>query len=347
MVELMKPLAKVTRKVTKIPAVAKILTKASRNKPEIMAIGGGILVVWAFVDAVRGGMKMQLVMEKTGEKVQEIEARHQEELKKFDEEHPDGNGNPMELIAAQNVELKKARKEGTWRVVKLFLPAGVKLIAGMGLAGGGFRVLKTRYVVSAGAAEGYKKLLENYRKNVVDKEGKEADLKYLRGAVDEQEVSTVLKDENGNDTGARAKKKVPIVKEQHGNPWRFEFSDNFFDSYEDDTDRNLFFLKCEEDWWNHELDRHGEVSMYEILKHLQYKFDVMKAGCKDGQQYRDRMTFLRNYGWRKGCGDGFIDFGLYRAINEAAISRQSDICWLEFNCSGNLQNLSEKDYEKF
>ena len=341
----MKPLAKVTRKVAKIPTVAKVLAKVSRNKPEIMAIGGGILVIWAFVDAVRGGMKMQLVMHETSEKVQEIEARHKEELKRFAEEHP-GDATPTDILAAQSTELKKARKEGTFRVVRLFLPGGVKLIAGMVLAGGGFRVLKTRYVVSAGAAEGYKKILENYRKNVVDKEGKEADQKYLKGAVDEEEVSTVLKDENGNDTGARAKKKYPVVKDQKGNPWRFEFSDTYFDSYENDTDRNLFYLKCEEDWWNHELDRHEEVSMYEVLKHLGYRFDILKSACNSRQEYRDRMTFLRNYGWRKGCGDGFVDFGLYRAINEAAISRKSDIVFIEFNCSGNLQNLSEKDYRK-
>lgn len=342
MVELMKPLAKITKKVTKIPTVAKILTKASRNKPEIMAIGGGILVIWAFVDAVRGGMKMQLVMEETSQKVQAIEDKHQEELKQFAEEHPDGT--PTELLVVQGAELKKARKEGTWRVARLFLPSGIKLIAGIILTGGGFRVLKTRYVVSAGAAEGYKKLLESYRKNVVDKEGKEADLKYLRGAVDGEEVETTVVDENGKEK--KIKKHLPVVKEQKGNPWRFEFSDTYFDSYEEDTERNLFFLKCEEDWWNHELDRHEEISMYEILKHLGYRFEVLKAGCKNAQEYRDRMTFLRNYGWRKGCGDGFIDFGLYRAINEAAIARKTDIVFIEFNCSGNLQNLSEKDYTK-
>jgi hypothetical protein len=114
-----------------------------------------------------------------------------------------------------------------------------------------------------------------------------------------------------------------------------------------DTERNLFFLKCAEDWWNRELDRNGEVSMYEVLKYLQYRFDIEKEGLSD-KEYRDRMTFLRNYGWRKGCGgDDFVDFGLYRAINEPAIARKSDIVYIEFNCDGNLENLTELNIEKW
>lgn len=340
MVKFMRPMAKLTMKASKIPAVAKLLTKLSRNKPEIMAVGGGILVVWAFVEAIKGGTKVQAVMTETAENVEKIEARHKEEL-----EHCEENQVlPSVILAEQSKELKKARAEGTWKVVKLFmLPSGL-LVVGMVLIGGGHRILRKRNVVLGTALKGTEEILKNYRANVVADQGKEADLKYLRGVVDGKDIETVVVDEDGKEQ--KVKKRTPVVREQKGNPWRFEFSDTYFDSYEGDTDRNLFFLKCEEDWWNHELERHEEVSMYEILKHLGYKFDVMKAGCKSMQEYRDRMTFLRNYGWRKGCGDGFVDFGLYRAINEAAVARKSDVVFIEFNCSGNLQNLSETNYTK-
>lgn len=342
MMELMKPLTKIATKAAKIKPVAKVLTKASKNKPELMAISGGALILYAFVKAIQGGMKVQAAMDETAANVEKLEASQAERREQMGEAITAEQETQLAMI--EKKELKQARAEGTWKVVKLFiLPSGL-VIAGMVLIGGGFKILRTRNVVLASACEGYKKILDSYRKNVREKEGDEADRNYMRGVIDGEEVETVVMDENGNEK--KVKKRLPVVKEQKGNPWRFEFSDTYFDSYEEDTDRNLFFLKCEEDWWNHQLERYGEVSMYEILKHLSYRFDVMKAGCKDAREYRDRMTFLRNYGWRKGCGDGFVDFGLYRAINEAAIARKTDVVFIEFNCSGNLQNLSEKDYTK-
>jgi hypothetical protein len=338
MINMLRPLSKIATKAARFKPVAKILTKVSHNKPEIMAIGGGALVIWAAVEFVRGGMKLPAVMAETSERVEKIEAEQRE-----NEKLEDGEAKTQLIITGQR-ELKKARTEGTWKVVKLFcLPSGL-IVVGLALIGGGMKILRTRNVVLAGAAEGYKKILESYRKNVVKKEGKEADLNYMRGVIDGKEVETVVVDEKGKET--TVKRRVPIVEQSKGNPWRFEFSDVYFDSYVDDPERNLFFLKCEEDWWNHELERHEEVSMYEILKHLGYRFEIEKAAAKDPADYRKRMTFLRNYGWRKGCGDGFIDFGLYRAINDPVISRKSEVVWIEFNCSGNLENLTERDYTK-
>ena len=343
MVSLMKPLAKVTTKITKIPTVAKIVTKVSHNKPEIMLLAGAALIIVGFVRGIISGTHLQVVMEESAGEMRKLEASQKERRLQFNE--PISEEHEKQLALIEKKELKKARAEGTWKVVKLFiLPSGL-IVAGLVFIGGGFKILRTRNVVLAGIAEGYKKMIDQYRKNVVEKEGEEADLNYMRSVIGDKEIESVVVDEDGNES--KVKKRVPVVKEQKCNPWRFEFSDTYFDSYEDDTDRNLFFLKCEEDWFNHELERHGEVSMYEVLKHLRYKFDVLKASCNSKQEYRDRMTFLRNFGWRKGCGDGFVDFGLYRAINEPAITRQSDVVWIEMNCCGDLSgNLAERTYTK-
>lgn len=339
MVKLMGPLAKVTRQAVRIKPVARLLAKCSRNKPEIMAIGGGALVVWAFVEAIRGGMKMQAVMEETAENVEQIEEKYKDKLEHCEEL----DILPSVVLEEQSKELAKARREGTWKVVKLFvLPSGL-LVIGMVLIGGGHHILRKRNVVLGTALKGTEELLKNYRANVVADQGEEADLKYMRGVIDGKDVETVIVDEDGKEK--KVKRHVPVVKDQKGNPWRFEFSDTYFNSYVEDTDRNLFYLKCAEDWWNHELDRHGEVNMYEVLKYLGYKFEVLKASCKTNAEYREKMTFLRNYGWRKGCGDGFIDFGLYRAINEPAVRRLSEVVFVEFNCAGNLENLTEKNYK--
>jgi hypothetical protein len=324
----------------KCKPVAKVMVAASRNKPEILAVTGGVAVVTAFVLAIRGGTKVKAVMAKGAEKVEAVEARKMQELSVEDltEEQK------ADILKACGKDLKMARADGVWQVAKLFLlPSGL-LVIGLVLIGGGHHILKKRNVVLAGLAEGYKTLLTNYRKNVVQAEGEEVDQKYLHDVIGEKDIEKVIVGEDGKEK--KVKKRVAVVNAKK-NPWRFEFSDTWFWSYVEDTERNLFFLKCEEDWWNHELDRNGEVSMYEVLKHLGYKFDLEKEGVSN-QEYRDRMTFLRNYGWRKGCGgDDFIDFGLYRAINEAAMKRQSDTVWLEFNCDGNLENLTELNNSKW
>lgn len=323
------------RQLMKCKPIAKVIVKASHNKPEIMAVGGGIAVVAAFIFAIRGGTKVNDAMAQSAEKVQAIEARKAEELsaENLTEEQK------AAIIKACEKDLGKARADGVWQVAKLFILPGGLLIAGLVLIGGGHQILRKRNVVLAGALKGTQELLSAYRKNVVESEGAEADQKYLHGVVGEKEIEDILPAEHG-EKEKKVKRKVPVVKGQK-NPWRFEFSDTWFNSYEDDAERNLFFLKCTQDWWNHELERHGEVSMYEVLKHLGYKFEVEKEGLS-GKEYRERMIFLRNYGWRKGCGgDDFIDFGLYRAINEAAITRKSDIIYIEFNCDGNLGDLTE------
>ena len=337
------------RSMMKCKPIAKVVVKASQNKPEIMAVTGGIAVVTAFVLAIRGGTKVQGVMKETASKVENLETSQKERREK--EYNLDENGkligeaNEAALVKIEKKELSQARAEGVWQVAKLFLlPSGL-LVVGLVLIGGGHHILRKRNVVLASALKGTEEMFKFYRSNVVKTEGEEADKKYLRGVIDDKEVETVVVDEKGKET--KVKKHVPVVRSDNKNPWRFEFSETWFNSYCDDVERNLFFLKCEQDWWNHEFDRNGEVSMYEVLKHLGYKFEVEKEG-QTKKQYRDRMTFLRNYGWRKGCGgDDFIDFGLYRAINEAAISRKSDVVWLEFNCDGNLENLTELSNSKW
>lgn len=319
--------------------VAKAAAKISRNQPAIMTWSGIIIVLAAFGLTVKAGMEVKEVMEISAEKVEELEKKEAEQLNVEDltEEQKQA------IVRACNKDISKARAEGVWKVTKLFILPGIGLVVGLTLIGGGFKILKKRNVVLGMAAEGYKKTLDFYRKNVVAAEGEEADLRYMRGVTGEQEITDIQKDADGKEK--KTSRKVPVVKgnDGHKNPWRFMFDETYFLTFEPDTDRNLFFLQTAQDWWNHEYNRRGEegISMYEILVYLRYNFDVDKDGMTK-EQYRDWITFLRNYGWRKGNGDDMIDFGLFRAINEPARRRQSEMVWLEFNCSGNLQDLTVK-----
>lgn len=322
------------RALMRCKPVAKVVAKASKNKPEILAVSGGIMIVaafgWAIYEAV--GLKDTLV--ETSDTVKAVEDSYQAELNK---ELSDEQRNDIEKEYKK--ELTKARFKGVMKVGKKFVLPTATLIVGMGLGTKGFKVLRARNVVLGTALKGTQEAYKFYRENVREDLGKEADMKYARGIIGEKEIEETITDENGKEKKVKAK--IPVIKGVTENPWRFEYSDTWFRSFKDSSDSNIFFVKCEQDWWNHEMDRAGDagVSMYEVLKHLGYKFEVLRDGMTP-KQFKERMNFLRCYGWKKGSkGDGFIDFGLYRAINEPAIQRKSDVLWLEMNCDGPLDEI--------
>lgn len=309
------------RALMRCKPVAKVVAKASKNKPEILAVSGGFLIVaafgWAIYEAV--GLKDTLV--ETSDTVKAVEDSYQAELNK---ELSDEQRNDIEKEYKK--ELTKARFKGVMKVGKKFVLPTATLVVGMGLGTKGFKVLRARNVVLGTALKGTQEAYKFYRENVREDLGKEADMKYARGIIGEKEIEETITDENGKEK--KVKSKVPVVKDFES-PWRFEFSDTWFRTFQDSSDSNLFFIGCEEEWWNHELDRYGEtgISMYEVLKHMGYKFEVLKDGL-DAKQYRKRIDFLRNNGWSKGdC----VDLGRFNAINEPAVKRQSDICWIEMN----------------
>ena len=303
--------------------IAKMTRIMAKNKPEILAISGGIMILGAFGWAIYEAVGLKETLIETSDTVKAVEEAYTEEEK-------------VEKEKEYRKEITRARVKGVMKVGKKFVGPTVCLAVGMGLGTKGFKVLKARNVMLGTALKGTEEAYKFYRNNVREDLGKEADLKYARGIVGEKEIEEIIKDKDGNNV--KVKSKVPVVKEQPNNPWRFEYSDTWFSSYQDSAESNLFFLKCEQKWWNHELERYPYtgVSMYDILKHIGYKFEVLQEGMTP-KQFKERINFLRMNGWRKGSGgDDIIDFGLFREINEAVIKRQSDVVWIEFNCDGPL-----------
>ena len=82
------------------------------------------------------------------------------------------------------------------------------------------------------------------------------------------------------------------------------------------------------------------MTIYEVLKYMQFDFNAMKDGMTR-QQWKEFMSFIRNYGWVDDdtIGDGIVDLGVYRGINEAAIAGRSDVIFIEFNYDGNLEEI--------
>lgn len=317
---------KMSRTLLRCKPVAKAVAKVNKNKPEILAVCGGAAILVAFGWAIYEAIGVKDVMEETNTEIEEINERYS---KKPEPEQ-------AALEKQHTKELKAAKIKGVWRVTKKFVGPGATLIVGMGLGAKSIKIFRARNIFLSGALKGTQEAYKFYRQNVREDLGEEADKKYARGIIGEKEIEEKITDADGKEK--TVKTKIPVVKE-NDNPWRFEFCEDLFRTWKPSTEQNLFILHCEQEWWKHEFERTEEVSMYEVLKHLGYKFEVRKAGMTKAQ-YRDFMNFVRNYGWKKGSGgDEFIDFGIYRAINEPAIRGMSDVVWLEFNCDGNLNKI--------
>lgn len=322
----------VGRNLMKCKPIAKAVMKVNKNKPELLAVGGGMCILAAFGWAIYEAVTVKDALEESSSAVKKIEATiaEAEASEELTEEAK------AEVIQTGRKELAGARIHGALVIGKKFAGPAVLLGVGMKMGTDGFRVLRARNLILTGALKSTEEVLQFYRGNVRKELGDEADKKFLRGVTGEQTIEEIKKDENGKEK--KVSTVLPVVKDGK-NPWRFQFNEDNFDSWQDDTDLNLFYLKCEQDWWNHEYQNHGVVTLYEILKHMRYRFDKMKARMSK-KEWREFMNFLRNYGWWEGSkGDGFVDFGIYRAINEAAIRRTSDMIFVEFNCDGCLQTM--------
>ncbi len=324
--------ARVGRNLMRYKPIAKVGMKLSKNKPEILAVTGGLLIVGGFVWAIWEAITVKDVMEETAQEVKAVEVAHQEQLAK--------EGRTEEEIVAEtkeyNKDIKVARVRGSYKICKKFVGPVLMLAGGLSSVGGSVKIFRLRNAFLGTALKSSESFIKSYRQNVRDDIGEEADKKYARGIIGEKEIEKKQLDVNGNETVV--KRKVPIVKHDSNNPWRFEFSEELFDTYQENTDSNLFYLKCVQDWWNHEVHRYKRISMYDILKYMRFRFDVMRQGMTK-KQYVDWEYSMRNSGWwERDIKDDPVDLGIYNAINEAALRRESDVIFLEPNCFGSLSD---------
>lgn len=320
--------AKLLKNIMKFKPLAKAATKIRVNKPEILAVAGGTVVVGSFIWVVVEAQKLSTVMTESEEKLHDVEEKYRvkkEEFGEGQEETPEFK----QVLKEEKKEIFMARADGTWQMVKLFGGPAVGLTTGLLLMGRGHYLIRQKYIVTAATLKGTNELFKFYRENVVEAEGKDADLKYMRGIIKEVETESTTTDMDGKEV--KTKKKKTFVKRNNPNPYRFLYSEDTFSSWEPDAQRNIFFLKCNEEWFQHKYDNPNtvEISMYEILQHMGYDFSC---------ETKERMNFLRNTGYKPGYkgGDGGVDFGIYEAINEPAMKGQSEEVYFELNVDGNL-----------
>lgn len=267
----------------------KALLAAKEYAPELTLIVGGALVIGGGVLACKQTLKLDEVVSKGADKMEEIEAAVEEEVELRDGSVYDENCAKHDKILTTISTAKN--------VVKLYaLPVGMAVL-GFALIICGHKILRDRNTALLGAYASLATAYEAYRERVRGEVGdeRENDI-YLAHSKQMVEITT-----NNLETGAEE----VVLKEYDipdkgdcplGNPWARVFNAAHTSKYDthDNADQfyNTSWLKSCETEARLKLNAYGTLSINEVYDMLGF----------------DRVPEGQVFGWVKG---DVVDFGVF------------------------------------
>jgi len=232
-------------------------------------------------------------------------------------------------------DLTLAYLKGAGRVGKLYAgPAAVEA-GSVGLILSGDKEWGKREASAAAAAATYSTILKNYRKNVVDELGEDADRRFRYGLKEEEFVES---DENGKETVTKNTVVTNPVNEVS------DFS-RFFDEscagWDKDPEYNLMFLNGVQSWATNKLRADGYLFLNQVYEAL--GMQPSYAGNYVGWIYDDNNP----------VGDNQVLFNIYDYKDESKrnfVNGYTNVVLIDFNIDGDLMHnpvLSERLAECF
>lgn len=290
----------VTRKLAKEILVAK------RNSPHIFFAAGVVGVIGSAVLACRSTLKLEETVDEIKEDLDSVKA----------------------LGVAGNRAITYNDREYVKDLTFVYAKSGAKLarLYGPSIVLGGLSIasltgshvqLVRRNTALASTLAVVTKAFDEYRVRVQDEIGEERELDLYRGV--REETHTI-----------DGKKEIVKVQTGAGNlsPYARCF-DATSPYWKKDPEMNLFFLKCQQNWLNDQLQANGFVFLNDVYDQL--GFEKTSAGQMVG--------WIRR---KDGGVDGYVDFGLYEAHTLAFLSGHDPDIWLDFNVDGLIQDLIDK-----
>lgn len=204
------------------------------------------------------------------------------------------------------------------RVTKLYGPPVAVGTVGVILLTGSHVQLSRRNQALTVTLAAVSKAFDEYRERVRDELGIERELNLYRGVREEKLEGQ--------------KELVKVTDLKHGpGPFSVVFDKDHV-NFKNSAELNRLFLQCQEAYANHLLNARGHVLLNDVLDGL--GFDRTSAGSI--------------YGWvRNGDGDGYVNFGIYEAVNTYPI-HAFDLrpIVLDFNVDGIVYHLIEEQKPK-
>lgn len=286
--------------------IAKTSFKIKKHSPEILLATGIVAGVAGTVVACKATLKVNEVIKEHKENVEKInEGLTNEEYKDLYNEND------------AKKDLTKAYAITAGKLIRLYAPAIVLEAISISCLVGSHRILHKRNVALMTAYTVLENSYKKYRKNVIDKLGKDADDEFRLG-IKKEEVETT------DGKGKKKKETVTTVDDNAPSVYA-KFFDELSDYYRKDPNYNLLFLKKQQNWANDRLRAQGYLFLNDVYESL----GIPKT--PDGQ-------FV---GWiynpEDKTIDSYVDFGIYDGKDESKrrfVNGLEKAILLDFNVDG-------------
>lgn len=293
---------------------SKLTLNGKKYAPDIMVIAGVAGVITSTVMACKATTKAGEITEKTKNQMTQI---HEVAETKPDQYSEEDMKKDTVIVYTQTAV----------GFAKLYGPAVILGTVSIACILGSHHILSKRNAALAAAYATVDKSFKDYRGRLVERFGKELD-KELRYNIKAKEFEeTVVNEETGEETTV-----VNTVNVADA----IEYSDyaRFFDDgcagWTKDSEHNLYFLKCQQNYANERLQKRGYLFLNDVYEML--GIPKTKAGQIVGWVYDEKNP----------NGDNFVDFGIYNINKERArafVNGYERTILLDFNVDGNILDL--------
>lgn len=309
-------------KVTRFMGNSKLYI--TEHSPEILVGVGVVSVVAGVVLACRATLKVDAKIEQHKQDLDKIATTVENTGIDYSETEADNDRN---VVAARVVK----------DCVVEYAPAAGCVVLGITCFLVANHILKGRNVALIGAYTALQTAYDNYRKRVIDKEGKDADEYYMYG-IEKEMIEVEHTNEDGTTEKVLEERKVVKADDNGeyllGSPYARIFDaahSTEYDRHDPHNDSNMSLLKIRENRWNGVLQRRGHVFLNEVLNDL--GFPICPEGQKAGWVLVDGVS---------PEGDGYIDFGINNCYTRPELDGLKDeggfkpLIVLDFNVDGNI-----------
>lgn len=284
-----------------------------KHSPEILMVAGIAGTVASTVMACKATRKIDGVLEEP-----------KRDIKIIHKAMEDGEVNGVEYTKEDGQkDLTITYVQTGVKLLKLYAPAiALGTVSIMSIVAG-HHILKKRNIALAAAYAVVDKGFKDYRKNVVERFGKEID-KELRYNIKAKEFETVTVDEEGKESIEKEIVDVVNIDEYSTYARAFDCGNK---GWEKDSEYNLMYLRKQQEWANEKLRSQGYLFLNDVYDML--GIPRSKAGQVVGWMYDEKNP----------TGDNYVDFGIYDINKESCrnfVNGYERSIWLDFNVDGNI-----------
>lgn len=273
-----------------------------KNSPQILLGVGVVGVVASTVLACRSTLKLEEVLQKHANDLNNARAMEDPSYSEKD----------------RASDIRMIKRRAAVDVAKLYGPAVIAGGIGIVALTKGHLILSRRNAALSAAYVALDKGFTEYRARVVDKYGEDADRDFRHGT---RQVDVYDEKTKKNKRVTRTSMDTPSIYAR--------FFDQTSSAWKPDPEHNLYYIRCQQNFWNDRLRQKGHVFLNEVYESL--GMEDTKPGQVVGWVYS-----------KEGNRDNFIDFGVFNGNTQQArdfVNGFNDSILLDFNVDGPILDL--------